>query len=65
MPSHRLLRITSVGLVVVIASALLTVRALLDQEPASSEEDIAWNRSAPADLELQGRPQLVEFFHPQ
>lgn len=38
----------------------ITTRVLLD----TAGGDGAWKLSTPADLELAGRPQLVEFFHP-
>jgi hypothetical protein len=55
-----------VGIVVALVAVLFVVRPLERQDAGEPVEpgEIVWKRSAPADLALSGRPQLVEFFHP-
>jgi hypothetical protein len=56
--SRRRITTVAVAALVVVFFAIAT-RALLDT--AGSDGRVA---GTPADLELAGRPQLVEFFHP-
>jgi hypothetical protein len=57
MNQRRIAAAVVAGLAMVFLT--LAVRALL--ETAGSDGRVA---GSPADLELAGRPQLVEFFHP-
>jgi hypothetical protein len=50
----------AVAVLAVVFFGVMT-RALLD---TAGSDGVAWKLGTPADLELAGRPQLVEFFHP-
>jgi hypothetical protein len=50
----------AVAVLAVVFFGVMT-RALLD---TTGSDGAAWKLGTPADLELAGRPQLVEFFHP-
>jgi hypothetical protein len=57
--NRRLITI-AVGVLAVVFFGVMT-RSLLD---TVGGDGVAWKLGTPADLELAGRPQLVEFFHP-
>jgi hypothetical protein len=57
--NQRRITIMVVAVFAIVFLGVMT-RALLD----SAGSGAAWKLGTPADLELAGRPQLVEFFHP-
>jgi hypothetical protein len=57
---HRVL----IGVAVAVGAASLGVLIAEGGRGGGAGADVVWTRSVPADLELSGRPQLVEFFHP-
>jgi hypothetical protein len=57
--SNRRIIMAVMAVFVVVFIGVMT-RVLLDTTASGA----AWRLDTPADLQLAGRPQLVEFFHP-
>lgn len=53
---------TGIGAVVMAGAVLGLI--VLGGSRRGPQAEIEWQRSLPQALELSGRPQLVEFFHP-